>query len=379
MRTLRIGSLLGIPLLVNPGWFLIAALTVWLLATQIFPDVLPELSTGVHIAMALVSAVLFFSSIILHELAHSVVAKFYGIPVRSITLFLFGGVAHITREATRPLNELLMAAAGPLLSLALGAILIGAWFLFGSVTDEPLPIIIFWAGAMNIILGIFNFLPAFPMDGGRVFRSIIWLVTGDFQRSTVIAAWTGRLFAWSMMAIGALAIAGLTIPVIATTPISGLWLILIGFFLENGARQSLVQVRLIRELQRFTARDLMLSDPPVADAARSIGSLARGVIEINPRVAYFVEENGSLAGILSSFEVLEIPERMWDTITAGEAMVPTARLVAMKPDAPLSEVLLEMENEDLLHAPVVEEGRVIGIIPRERIVNVLRQAGLISA
>lgn len=378
MRTLRVGSLLGIPLLVNPGWFLIAGLTVWLLATRIFPEILPELSTSMHIVMAVCSALLFFASIILHELAHSVVAKLYGIPVRSITLFLFGGVAHITREATRPLNELLMAAAGPLLSLALGGLLIGGWYLFGAVTDEPLPIIIFWSGAMNIILGIFNLLPAFPMDGGRVFRSLVWLVTGDFQRSTVIAAWTGRAFAWSMMGMGALAIAGLSIPVVATTPISGLWLILIGFFLENGARQSLVQVRLIRELQRFTARDLMLSDPPVADAGRSIGSLARGVIELNPRVAYFVEENGSLAGILSSFELLEIPERMWDTITAGEAMVPRAKLVAMKPDAPLSEVLMEMENEDLLHAPVVEEGRVIGIIPRERIVNVLRQAGLIS-
>ncbi|MDZ7727989.1 MAG: site-2 protease family protein [Dehalococcoidia bacterium] len=379
MRSIRLGSLLGIPLHINPGWFLICGLTIWVLAARVFPTILPRESMTTHIAMALVSAFIFFASIVLHELAHSVVAKRYGIPVRSITLFIFGGVAHITREAARPLSEMLMAASGPLLSIVLGAGFLGVWFLAGSGTTDPVSITIFWVAIMNLALGIFNFLPAFPMDGGRVFRSIIWLITGNYARATSVAGWTGRGFGWSMIGLGGLAIAGFDV-FLAAEPIGGIWLYpLIGLFLDTGARRSLVQLRYVRELQRFRARDLMLADPPVAEADRPLGPLARGVLEINPRVCYFVEDRGALAGILSAFELRDVPESLWDTTTAREAMVPSSDLRPVDPELLASDVLVEMENEGLLHAPVVEQGRVIGIIARERILGVLRQAGLLPA
>ncbi len=375
VRSIRIGSLLGIPLLINPGWFIIAGLTLWLLAFQFFPAVLPDSGRTLHIVMAVLSAVIFFASIVAHELAHSVVAKYYGIPVRSISLFIFGGVAHITREAARPFNEILMAAAGPLMSLVLGVLFLVAWVIADS--SGPFGVVLAFSGFMNIILGIFNLLPAFPMDGGRVFRALVWLAVGDYNRATSVAAWVGRGFAWFIIFLGGLAALGINVG-IASNVLGGIWLVLIGLFLETGARRSLTQLTYIEELNRFSLTDLMITDPPVAEADRSLESLARGVLEINPRVCYFVEDEGTLAGILSAYELREIPESLWQQMTAREAMVPREQLRPVSPSTSVSDALLEMENEGLLHAPVVDEGRVVGVIGRERIVNVLRQAGLVT-
>lgn len=378
MRPIRLGSLLGIPILVNPSWFLLFGITTFLLATQVYPDLYEEAGAGTHLLMAAVSVLLFFVSIILHELAHSVVAKAYRIPVKSITLFIFGGVSQITREAARPLHELLMAFAGPAVSLVLGGIFLGAWFLLGAQDSRPLDYVLFWLAWMNFILGIFNLLPAFPMDGGRIFRSLIWLITRNYNRATSIAAWGGRGIAWTMMTVGFIATLGYNVYV-AENALGGAWLILVGLFLENAARQSLLQNKLVHTLAQYRAGDLMLSDPPVVEGSMSVASLARGVLELNPRVTYFVEQDGKLAGILSGYQMRAIPENDWDTTSAASAMVPSAELRATAREKLVSEVLLEMETNDLLHMPVVENGRVIGVIARDRILGVLRQAGLISA
>jgi Zn-dependent protease/CBS domain-containing protein len=377
MRNIKLVSLAGIPLYVNPSWFLIFGMTTWLLAFRVFPDIVAGHSRTTYVAMATVSAIAFFASIVLHELAHSVVAKAYRIPVRSITLFLFGGVAHITKEATKPLAEILMAAAGPLTSLALGALLLGGWYLAGAETEAPAGITVFWLGWMNVILGVFNLVPAFPMDGGRVFRSAIWLISGSYDRATSIAGWTGRGFAWLLIGAGALAIMGFDLGPEFNT-FNGVWFILIGLFLENGARQSLLQNRYLQTLRKYDASDLMVPNPPVVDLEMSVGALARGVLELNPRVCYFVEEHGALAGLVSAYQMRAIPEALWDQTTAGEAMVPKSALRATRPDRAVADVLLEMEQEDLLHMPVVAEGQVVGVIGRDRILGVLRQAGLLS-
>lgn len=377
MRPIRLGSLLGIPILVNPSWFLLFGITTFLLATQVYPDLYKETGAGTHLMMALVSVVLFFASIILHELAHSAVAKAYKIPVKSITLFIFGGVSQITREAARPLHELLMALAGPVVSLLLGGAFLGAWFLLGASDSRPLDYVLIWLAWMNIILGIFNLLPAYPMDGGRVLRSLIWLITRNYNRATSIAAWGGRGMAWILMTVGFAGALGYDV-VVAHNAVGGAWLILVGLFLENAARQSLLQNKLVQALAKFKTEDLMVADPPVVEGSISVASLARGVLEINPRVTYFVEEDGKLAGILSGYQMRAIPEKDWDATSATSAMVPSAALRATQKEKPVSEVLLEMELNDLLHMPVVENGRVIGVIARDRILGVLRQAGLIT-
>lgn len=377
MRNVRIGSLAGIPLYINPSWFLIFGLTVWLLAFRLFPSIVDDSSRTTHIAMALVSAVIFFVSIVLHELAHSLVARAYQIPVRSITLFIFGGVAHITREAARPGAEILMAAAGPATSIALGLLFGALWYLGGAGTSGPVAITLIWLGWMNILIGVFNLLPAFPMDGGRVFRSLIWLISGNYGRATMVAAWTGRFFAWSIIALGALAVAGFDV-VVATGSFGGLWLVFIGFFLEGGARQSLVQQKLLSALGRYRVGDLMVADPPVVGPDVSVATMARGVLELNPRVCYFVEERGGLAGIVAGDQLRAVPEQLWDSCTAAEAMVPRQRLRPTAADASLTDALMAMEEHDLLHLPVVTDDRVVGVIARDRIIGVLRQAGLIS-
>lgn len=376
--SLRVGSLAGIPVLVSPSWFILFGLTTWLLATQFYPDALEDASRATHYAMAAASVILFFVSIVLHELAHSLVARAYRIPVKSITLFILGGVAQITREAAKPLHELLMAAAGPLTSFALAGLFAGAWFALGAQSDRPVDYVLVWLALMNTILGVFNMLPAFPMDGGRVFRSIAWMVTGDYSRATSVAAWTGRGFAWAGMAAGMLAIAGQDM-FIADNAASGIWLIFLGLFLENAARRSLEQNRLVTELRMYTAADIMTPDPPIVDGERTVGSLARGVIELNPRVCYMVADKGALAGLISGYELREVPEGKWDSVTAKEAMVPSQVLRATARERLLSDVLLEMETEDLFHMPVVDNGRVVGIIARERIMRLLRQAGLLPA
>lgn len=377
MRNIRLGSLLGIPVLVNPSWFLLFGITTWFLATQFYPSALEDAGRLTHYTMAAASVLVFFASIVLHELGHSVVAKAFKIPVKSITLFVFVGVAQITREAARPLHELLMALAGPLTSLALGGLFVGTWWLLGAHGHRPVDYVLVWLAIMNVILGLFNLLPAFPMDGGRVFRAAIWLVTGNYNRATGIAAWTGRGFALAMISLGLLGVLGQDV-LVARDAGSGAWLMLIGLFLENAARQSLQQNRLVRELQRYRAEDLMHRDPPVVAGDLSVGSLARGVLELNPRVCYFVQDHGKLAGILSGYQMREIPEEHWDRVTAWEAMVPSARLRATARDRLISDVLLEMETEELLHMPVVDDGRVIGVVARDRILGVLRQAGLLG-
>jgi len=376
--SIRVGTLAGIPILVSPSWFILFGLTTWLLATQFYPDALENASRATHYAMAAASVILFFASIVLHELAHSLVARAYKIPVKSITLFILGGVAQITREAARPMHELLMAAAGPFTSFALSAVFFGAWYALGAEAERPIDYVLVWLALMNLILAVFNMLPAFPMDGGRIFRSIAWLATGNYSRATSIAAWTGRGFAWAGMSAGLAAVLGRDL-IIADNAASGAWLIFLGLFLENAARKSLEQNRLVTELRLYKAEDVMTHDPPVVNGEQTVGALARGVLELNPRVCYMVEERGALAGILSGYEMRDVPENQWDQVTARQAMVPSAVLRATARERLLSDVLLEMETEDLFHMPVVENGRVVGIVARDRIMRLLRQAGLLPA
>ncbi|MBI5948997.1 MAG: site-2 protease family protein [Chloroflexi bacterium] len=378
MRPFKIGALLGIPILVSPSWLFLFGGLSWVLATQLYPAALRHSSTTTHFLMAGSSVLLFFASIILHELAHSAVAKAYRIPVKSITLFLFGGVAQITREASKPMGEFLMAIAGPATSLVLGVLFAVTWFALGATNGGPLDVVLFWLAWMNGILALFNLLPAFPMDGGRVFRSLIWMFTGNYYRATNVASWAGRGIAWSMMATGALAAGGFNL-YIAEGTFGGLWLILVGLFLENAARQGLLQNRLVHALRQYSAGDLMIADPPVVEPAMSVASLARGVLELNPRVCYFVEDHGKLAGIVSAYQMRAVPEGLWERTTAGEAMIPSSRLRATPADRPVHEVLIEMESENLLHMPVVTDGRVVGVIGRDRIITLLRQAGLLPA
>jgi Zn-dependent protease len=374
----RLGNILGIPVLVNPTWLPLALVSVWALGWHFFPGQLGNRPTTTYVVMALASVYFFFMSILFHELAHGLVAKAFRIPVQSITLFLLGGVAQVTREATRPLAELLMAIVGPLMSLAIGAACYFAWQSAPHTDSTPIDVVLHWLARGNVFLAAFNLVPAFPMDGGRVLRSLLWLLMGDQSLATSVAAWTGRFFGWCFMAAGFLALAGESVDM-ANGVVTGAVLVLVGLFLENATRQSLFQNRVVIELRNYEAQDLMLANPPIADAHMTIGSLARGILEINPRVCYLVEEDGRLAGILSAAQMRAIPESQWEVITAGDAMTPTWRLHPVAPSMPASDIILDMERSDITHLPVVDGGDVVGVVGHDRIIAMLERSGHVKA
>jgi Zn-dependent protease len=273
--TFQIGRILGIPIGVDISWFLSLIWVLTILALRIYPEVLPRDSAWVHWALAVISGLLFFACIILHELGHSVVARYFGIPVRSITLFILGGVAQITRDATRPLPELLMALAGPAVSILLGGVFMGLWRVSGQGGNAA-STMWEWLWIMNIALGIFNLAPAFPMDGGRVLRASIWGVTRNYGRATRIAVWVGRALSWTLIGAGLLVLLGANALPFRMEPLSGLWLAVIGFFILQNANASLRQMRLLEELDRYKVGDVMVREVPAVLVGTTVREMLNG-------------------------------------------------------------------------------------------------------
>lgn len=248
-NSIYLGKLFGIRFQVNLSWFIIFAVVAIFLATDVFPSSLGGRSQTTYWAMGAVSSLLFFASVLIHELAHSLVSISKGIPVKSITLFIFGGAANITKEADKAEDDLLMAFAGPLSSCVLAGIF---WVLYSITYDGAVEIslLCFWLAQINLVLAIFNMLPGFPLDGGRIFRSIIWKVTGNYKRSTEIASHTGRL-------LGVLLIlGGIAIALVQKSLFSGVWMALIGWFLYDAAASSYKQVNLRSILQKYTVSQI---------------------------------------------------------------------------------------------------------------------------
>jgi Zn-dependent protease len=362
---------MGIPIVVNLSWFLTLGLVTILLAVGFYPNVFEATSyqddTLLHWVLAAVSGVAFFTSIVLHELAHSIVALKQGIPVKNITLFIFGGVSQIGGEARRPLHEFIMAVIGPLTSLALAGIFFVAWWLTGFETEKPVAAVVWWLFVMNLVLAAFNMAPGFPMDGGRVLRSIIWGVTGNSMRATRIATLAGRGLGYGMMVLGGLAIFGTFHEYFSQW--SGIWFIILGMYLENSAKQSWFQAKAIDILGRHFAEDLMVSDLETAGKDERVHYLAsRG----GPRYIFFItDENERVVGVLTQREVEAVPEMDRGTTTAGEIMRLTAQFPVAMPREDAASMLQRMEQETTLHMPVVRDGRVVGVVAKEDLLRLL--------
>ena len=353
----------------------------WWVATRVYPTALSGRSAGTYLGMAVVTGFIFFLCVVLHEIGHAVVARSYGVHVRNIVIMVFGGITQ-TKDVDEAWPELVMAVAGPAVNVAVGAVLLGGWWLLGAQDGRPVDHVLYWLGVTNLLIAGFNLIPAFPMDGGRILRSALWLLTGSLRGSTTFSAWLGRGIGWVLISVGILTmlnVRGFAIANLSLAFTSGAMSILTGLFLEDAARRALLQTRVLAALDSYLALDLMLKDPPVVAPADLLGPLARGVLEENPRVAYFVETEGGLSGILGSWQIRAIPESRWDTVTAGEAMIPASRLHAVSPEASVSAVLKEMEDADLTHVPVVSDGQVLGVIGRDRILGVLRQKGFLRS
>jgi Zn-dependent protease/CBS domain-containing protein len=379
----RVGRIFGIDIRLDWSWLLILLLVVWNLSTT-FNSVHPDWGIGLVWGTAIVAALLFFGSVLAHELAHSLVAKARGIPVQSITLFLFGGVSNIQREPESPGSEFVMAVLGPITSLVLGGVLLTVALVVSGIrvtlSDtvqtlkqmSPLLTTVVWLGSINVTLGIFNLIPGFPLDGGRVLRSILWAATDNLRRATRWAAWVGQAIAWLMILAGIAMTFGVQIPFFGTGLGSGLWLAFIGWFLNSASVQSYQQVVIHDVLEGVPVSRMMRVNPPVCSPHCTVGRLVHDHIMGTDDQSFPILEEGRLVGLVTLEDVRRISRDAWDTTPVQKIMTPVEKLIVTSPDEGAEKALEKLSSKDVRQLPVLSNGELVGMLRRRDIIKWLQ-------
>jgi len=359
---LRIGKIIGIPIELHPSWFLIFGLLAWSLATGLLPQEYPELSGATLWFLGVITSLLFFGSVLAHELGHAVLALRNSVPVRKITLFIFGGLAEIKKEPPTPGAEFRIAIAGPLTSLGLAAIF-GSLFLL----DQAIPYLAapsIWLARINLILAVFNMIPGFPLDGGRVFRAVLWQYTGNFHRATQVAASAGQLVAYGFIGVG-------VFQMFRGEFINGLWLVFIGSFLNNAASNSATLSKVQDALTGLNVAGILRRDFPRVPALISLQRLVDEYILSQGQPVVLVGDGSSLQGYLTLQDIAALPQRKWPFTQAGQAMSPVSRLPYVTPQTSLWEALQTMERKGVEQIAVQENEQLLGVITRDQLRNYL--------
>jgi Zn-dependent protease len=362
---INVGSLLGISIRVDYSWFFIFLLYTWSLAWSYFPAVFPEWSLAQSIVAGLITSLLFFASVLAHELGHSVIAQKHGIPVNSVTLFIFGGLARITREPDSPGVEFKIAIAGPLTSIALG---IFFWLLclLPSPQFDGVIEIASWLGWTNLVLAAFNLLPGYPLDGGRVLKAIIWKISGDSARSTVWVASIGKAVAFLMILCG-------IILMFTGFWINGMWLAFIGWFLSSAASGSTRQLSLQKELQQHHVIELMKTDYVKIPAYISIEDMYNEYIKPNRKSYMVVTSGNDTLGLVNMHLLRNIDRPYWSIKTVSEVTTPLNKLRFLSPEDDLITALKIFQEEESDQLPVVKDNEIIGIISYHDLANFLNK------
>ena len=362
-RSIQLGKLFGIPFKLHYSWFFIFIFITVILSYAYYPEVADDSwSTAAYWGLGVLTSLLFFASVLIHELSHSAVAIREGMSVKSITLFFFGGVAQITREATKPTTELKMAIAGPLASITLAGLYYGIFWISNGF-NVYLAELCRWLALINAVLAVFNMIPGFPLDGGRVFRSIIWLITGNYMRATRIATMAGRGVAYLFI------LGGIVLLFLPQWLFNGLWFLFLGFLLYSAATTSYRQAVLLDALKGFTAQDVMTRDPPLVPRDLTIRELIQRRFLPTSNQFFLVVEGESVGGLLTLRRIKGIPKEEWDIITTGQAMTPVEKLKAVRPSDDALGVLQRMDEENLNEITVAGGGRFIGVIVRENLIR----------
>ncbi|MBI1918822.1 MAG: site-2 protease family protein [Planctomycetes bacterium] len=352
---LRLFRLCGIPINVDPSWLIIFALLGWTLA-DFFADAVPGLEPAVSWTFGLGTALLFFTCIVLHELGHALVARSTGIPIRGITLFLFGGVAEMESEPPSAGKEFFMAIGGPVVSALLA---VGCWALgvFGTQSgwERAVVVMFFYLAYINTALLVFNMVPAFPLDGGRVLRSALWAATGSLRKATRWAALGGQGFAWLLIGIGA-------INFLTGNPVGGMWLALIGLFLNGAARSSYQSVLIRQALEGEPVRRFMNTEPVMVPPDVGLGEWVEKYVYRQHHKAFPVVSGGRLEGIVTTQALSDIPRSEWGRHTVGEVMVRDLDAVTIGPATDALEALEKMQRTGSSRLLVVEGDRLLGIV-----------------
>jgi len=343
MNGFRIGRLFGISIHVDWSWLLIFVLVSWSLSAT-FGQINPEWSAGARWGMATGAAFLFFVSILAHELAHSLAALARGVPVHSIMLFMFGGVSNLEKEPSSPAEEMVITIVGPLTSLFLGAVCLvvgaGSIGLDDGVVNtsallsqfQPLNTVLAWVGSINIMVGLFNLIPAFPLDGGRIVRSLVWAVSDDLRNSTRWASWLGQGIAWSMIIAGMTMLFGADIPFLGSGLFNGIWMIFIGWFLNNAASAGYRQVMIQDILTDVPVRTVMQTQIPAVSSKVSVEEFLNGKFVQTEEQAILVTEGPEVVGMLAIHDVAKSSKAEWESTPVSNIMTPVADLVYVTPD-----------------------------------------------
>lgn len=349
-----IGRIAGIRIGVNWTWLVVFALITWSLATVVFPDRNPGLRSGGYWAMAAVAALLFFLSILLHELGHGLQARREGVEIEEITLWLFGGVAKLGNLYRSSGAELRIAVAGPIVTAVIAVVLI----LVGSFLPLPDAVdgVIAWLGYINVLVLVFNLIPALPLDGGRILHAILWGAKHDLTWATRVGAAIGRAFGYFLIAVGILAV------VVTGSVIGGLWLAFIGWFLSSAAGAEARSVIAHEQLSGVRVRDVMVRDPVTVDPRQTIGEFLRDVVTRQRHSAYPVVDRSRVVGLLLLQRAAEVPREEWDARSVGDRQVPLAEVPTVAPDAALADVVDELGDDGPRHALVLEAGRLVGLL-----------------
>jgi Zn-dependent protease len=356
-RSFQIAKIFGIPFRLDFSWFLIFIFVTLMLSMSFFPDSFKGWHSAYYWIVGIATSLLFFASVIIHELAHSIVSKRTGIPVKSITLFLFGGIAQIGKEATQPKTDLVISIVGPVSSVLLAGIFYGIAYLFND-RNVYLFALTSYLAYVNLLLAAFNMIPGFPLDGGRVLRAVIWLATGNFLRATKIATTAGYVISIAIIVAGVLIF-------FVWGYFDGLWLIFIGLFLNSSARATYQQTILRENLKGYTAQDVISRDLPRIPRNINLMDLIEGSVFRSPNKLYLVTDSDSVVGILTLWQIRKVPQRQWSLTSAAHIMTPAEELKTVRPADDASSILEKFDQRQDDIVAVLSEGKVVGIITRQ--------------
>ncbi len=360
--SLRIGRLFGIQIGLHVSWFIIAAIVTYSLAVFQFPGTYRGWDPGLYWLVGAAAALLFFASVLAHELSHALVARRFGVKVKDITLFIFGGAAHLESDARRPRDEALIAGVGPLTSLLIGGIFA---VLALTVRQPQLNAIVAWLAFINISLAIFNLIPGFPMDGGRILRAILWTIGRDVFKATQSAAFVGRAFGYLLIALGVFSA--------LNGAVQGLWLALIGWFLSNAAEAAVAQMTLQRAIRGVRVHEVMDATPPSVNPNLTVGHLVHEHMTRGEGRAFLVRhDDGILAGVVTLTDVQRVPREAWDTTRVTDIMSRFGDLATVRPGDSLDKALNVLQEREVGQLPVIEQGReAVGMLTRSGILRLI--------
>ncbi|MBM4287847.1 MAG: CBS domain-containing protein [Deltaproteobacteria bacterium] len=362
-KRVKLFELFGFEVRLDASWLIIALLVTWSLAAGVFPYLYPGLARDTYWTMGVIGALGLFISIIAHEFSHSLVARRYGMHIKGITLFVFGGVAEMGDEPPTARAEFMMAIVGPLSSIAIGAVFY-LIYLYGESIGWSTPVnaVIFYIAYINGILAAFNLLPAFPLDGGRVLRSILWGFKGNLRWATRVSAATGSAFALALMFLGVLQFIGGNI-------IGGAWMFLIGMFLRNAAQMSYQQLLVRKALEGEPVRRFMIAAPVTVPGSITVEQLVEDYIFRYQHRMYPVLDGEELLGCVTTRQVKDIPREAWGRQTVREAVIPCSPGNSVPPNLDAIQALAKMQQNGISRMLVVENGRLAGLITLKDLLN----------